>query len=426
MSLDMKRGMHPNAIEAVQCAGGHMSATDVAKVVWRWRGVARQTLEDYRCHKRHRDLPGSRLHRFLEQERLLWSNRVRADDYYALGLSDPAMPRSAKREYVGNYQSWRLFLPLNPMKFHDLTNKKATFNAVAEEAGLPVAKILATVSHQRGDGRYPVLSSEQELRAWLLGNAVSDIVIKPVDGSKGWGVMSLGARVPGKEAWIRLPGTESVELGAVWAHCARYLYRGGVILERRLQPHPVLAALMPNVLHTVRAISYVKPEPTIIAAALRVGSGNAPADNLAQGGIVLPIDLDSGTCGRGSIVVDGLPRFVDEHPFTGKRLTGTRLPYWNATCDLVKRAAQAFSMQKSLGWDVGLTPDGPVLLEGNWRYDLGVNQIASRRGILGTPWAGLLNETGAYRHLGLGFANRPRALALPARTSGKADGTAAF
>jgi hypothetical protein len=402
-----------------------MSATDVAKVVWRWGGLARQAVKDYRCHKNYRALSTSLLHRFLEQQRLLWSNRIRASDYYALGLSDPAMPWAAKRDYLGGYKSWRLFLPMNPKTFHDLVDKKLQFIALATEAALPVVDVMAIVSHQPEDGRYQVLRSEQELRAWLFDNAVTDVVIKPVDGTKGWGVLSLGARVPGEEAWVRLPGTDTIGFAEVWAHCARYLYRGGVIFERRLRPHPVLAAVMPNVLHTVRAITYLKPEPVIVAAALRVGSGRGPADNLAQGGFVVPIDLDSGTCGRGSAVVDGLPRFIDEHPVTGSRITGMALPYWDQVCDLAKRAAQALPMLKSIGWDVGLTAEGPVLLEGNWHYDLAVNQIAGRRGILGTPWVELFNDTGAYRHLGLGFSNRPKTPAQIANASGKANHTAA-
>lgn len=398
-----------------------MPATDLAKVVWRWSGLARQAVEDYRCHKSRRDLPTSLLHRFIEQERLLWSNRIRASDYYAFGLSDPAIPLAAKREYLGGHESWRLYLPMNPLKFHDLVDKKLQFIALATEAGLPVVEVLAVVSHQPGDGRYPVLGSEQELRSWLLDNAITDIVIKPVDGTKGWGVVSLGARVPGEETWVRLPGTDTIGFAALWTHCARYLYRGGVIIERRLQPHPLLAAVMPNVLHTVRAISYLRPEPVIIAAALRVGSGSGPADNLAQSGFVVPIDRDSGICGRGSAVVDGLPRFIDEHPVTGSRITGLALPYWGEVCDLAKRAAQTLPMLKSIGWDVGLTAEGPVLLEGNWHYDLAVNQIAARKGILGTPWVELFNETGAWRHLGLGFSNRPKTPAPMVSTSGKTD-----
>jgi len=47
-------------------------------------------------------------------------------------------------------------------------------------------------------------------------------------------------------------------------------------------------------------------------------------------------------------------------------------------------------------------------VEGNWRYDLGVNQVARRKGALETGWVRVFNREGAYRNLGLGFFNRPR------------------
>src|SRR3546814_8933568 len=66
-----------------------------------------------------------------------------------------------------------------------------------------------------------------------------------------------------------------------------------MIIERRLRPHPRLAQVLPNVLHTARVITYLEPEPepAIVDAVLRMGSGKAAADNMHAGGIVVPIDL---------------------------------------------------------------------------------------------------------------------------------------
>ena len=51
-------------------------------------------------------------------------------------------------------------------------------------------------------------------------------------------------------------------------------------------------------MHTVRVVTYFDTHATIIDAALRVGNGKGPADNLAQGAIVVPIDLTTGHCGQ--------------------------------------------------------------------------------------------------------------------------------
>src|SRR3546814_8102733 len=94
--------------------GGKVSAKDLAKVVWRLRAIPAQAVEDFRCHRRHREMPTSVLRRFIEQQRLLWSNRIGGVDYYNLGLSDPRLPMEMKRSYIGRFQSWRVFCAFNP------------------------------------------------------------------------------------------------------------------------------------------------------------------------------------------------------------------------------------------------------------------------------------------------------------------------
>jgi hypothetical protein len=384
-----------------------MSLVESAKIVWRWGSLVPQIAEDYRCHKQFRDLDTALLHRFVEQLTLLWSNRIRAIDYYNLGLFDPAMPAALKRNYIGRYEIWRLFLTFNPLEHQYLTAKKLDFNVYAAEANLPTAEVLAVVSKQPSGCGVPSLGTEEEFRTWMAANSVAEVVLKPVDGTKGWGVLSLGEQV-GNGQWKTLPQGNIMDVAAIWAHCARYLYRGGAIIQRRLAPHPTLAELMPDVLHTVRVITYLNPQPVLIDAVLRVGNGKGAADNMAQGGIVVPLNLSTGRCGQAMRLVDGLPQRIDNHPISGNRITGIVLPDWRQVCDLAKAAAQRFSMQKSIGWDVGLTTRGPVLLEGNSCYDLTVNQIANRKGILSTCWVDAFNKEGGHRHLGLGFGNRPR------------------
>jgi hypothetical protein len=68
-------------------------------------------------------------------------------------------------------------------------------------------------------------------------------------------------------------------------------------------------------------------------------------------------------------LVDGLPLRLDEHPVTGIRFTNTVVPDWEGVRKLAIAAAQGFSMLKGIGWDIGLTTAGPVLLEGNACYD---------------------------------------------------------
>ena len=53
------------------------------------------------------------------------------------------------------------------------------------------------------------------------------------------------------------------------------------------------------------------------------------------------------------------------HPRTGERVTGFELPHWPETVEVVVRAAAAFAPARALAWDIGLSADGPVLIEAN-------------------------------------------------------------
>ena len=64
--------------------------------------------------------------------------------------------------------------------------------------------------------------------------------------------------------------------------------------------------------------------------------------------------------------LDGAPRHAGRHP-SPERRTHHRgsPPMWDDVLALVKGAQNAFPEAVFIGWDVGLTPDGPVLIEGN-------------------------------------------------------------
>ena len=62
---------------------------------------------------------------------------------------------------------------------------------------------------------------------------------------------------------------------------------------------------------------------------------------------------------------------LETHPKTGHSLVNFRVPYWQAARDMVIDAARKFAPIKTIGWDVAITPDGPVIIEGNtsWGID---------------------------------------------------------
>ena len=58
-------------------------------------------------------------------------------------------------------------------------------------------------------------------------------------------------------------------------------------------------------------------------------------------------------------------RYFDTHPITGVRFEGFEIPFFNEAVDLCKRAAMVVPQVQYVGWDVAITPSGPVIIEGN-------------------------------------------------------------
>jgi len=60
---------------------------------------------------------------------------------------------------------------------------------------------------------------------------------------------------------------------------------------------------------------------------------------------------------------------ITDHPDTSLPLKGFRLPFWDEAMTLARRATALFVPLRTIGWDVAITAEGPVLIEGNARWD---------------------------------------------------------
>ncbi|HKO89445.1 MAG TPA: sugar-transfer associated ATP-grasp domain-containing protein, partial [Burkholderiales bacterium] len=137
-----------------------------------------------------------------------------------------------------------------------------------------------------------------------------------------------------------------------------------MILQRRLENHPDLIPFGPNGLCTVRVVTIrdaEDPTPELLLAVFRMPTGGNVADNFARGGLACPIDLRTGALGLAVYKDLSLAHIdVSHHPDSGAMISGAHLPYWNEVVDLALRAHRSFSEFPSVGWDIAITPQGPV------------------------------------------------------------------
>lgn len=135
------------------------------------------------------------------------------------------------------------------------------------------------------------------------------------------------------------------------------------LLEQIVVQHKILNELHPHSVNTCRVISLFKDGQTyIVAAYLRIGNGRH-VDNFNSGGMVVPIDKKTG-----KIIYPALDKsgnLYENHPLTGTPIKGFQIPMWDKVVELVKEAGHIIPQVGLVGWDVSVTDDGPLLIEGN-------------------------------------------------------------
>jgi hypothetical protein len=150
-----------------------------------------------------------------------------------------------------------------------------------------------------------------------------------------------------------------------WAEFHRgLLERGEILVEEVIVQHEALAAVCPGTVNTTRVTTFFDGEKThVLAVAQKFGRG-AVSDQMTFGGFYTMLDPDTGRS-RGA-GYDSHAHVHEKHPDSGFPIAEFELPMMDEVTAFVDRVARVVPQVQYVGWDVVVTPTGPVLVEGNW------------------------------------------------------------
>lgn len=208
------------------------------------------------------------------------------------------------------------------------------------------------------------LEQDSALAARLLEQH-RNLVFKPASGNCGVGIAFVESHTlsaAGMVHWMRS--------------------RNFGLVESRVAQHPALQALSPSGVNTVRIFTCLDEHDRcqILGCRLRI-SVNSPVDNMAAGNLAAPVVDDTGrVCGPGLYSdITRAPESV--HPMTGVPIEGFQIPFWPETLAMVREASELHPQNRSIGWDIVITPEGPGLIEGNHDWCKLVWQLPVGRGL---------------------------------------------
>ena len=145
------------------------------------------------------------------------------------------------------------------------------------------------------------------------------------------------------------------------------------VVQQRLHNHEAVVELCGSpVLQTLRLVTFVREDGgvTMMFGFMKLALGTTSSDNYhagLSGNGLADVDLVHGLLGPLMMAVAGGYGFRTQPliPGTDRVVEGWAVPHWAEACDLVRRSAPAFLPLRTLGWDIALTPVGPVIVEAN-------------------------------------------------------------
>lgn len=192
----------------------------------------------------------------------------------------------------------------------------------------------------------PSVRDNQELAAFLQKHP--RCIVKPDSNASGRGIFMVDG-VDAADAMKQI-------VDHIGARTGRF------IAEELIAQSPEISRFHPSSVNSLRVRTFrFDDRVEVLPSNFRIGRGGSVVDNTGAGGISAALDENGvviAACGEAG------DRF-ETHPDTGVRILGARIPHWEEAVAFVKQLAMVLPSVRYVGWDLALTDDGWVMIEGN-------------------------------------------------------------
>ena len=306
--------------------------------------------------------------------RLCHRHRFTPAEAFRLGLFQRRVRPPGDR-FISREDFTKLQMVLNPLWWAPILRDKGMFYRHCLDYNVPSVGMLALL-FAGGVGWAPDVGLINGRPAWLrlLEGLPEEFVIKPAQGSYGKGV-NVYRRCDG--LFVDASGMQT-DVEQLYVALLAQARRGqGLVIQRRLLNHPAIVELTGcEYLQTVRIITLAWPGGAIdvLHAHFKPIVGQHIVDTYLSGllgNVEATVDLEDGRIAAANRIMDtgiGIVP-VPEHPQTKRPLVGFAMPFWPQALRLARESARRFLPVRAIGWDVALTAEGPLIVEGNVWFD---------------------------------------------------------
>lgn len=176
-----------------------------------------------------------------------------------------------------------------------------------------------------------------------------ELIIKPTNACCGVGVKKIKI-------------TKETNFENIYKECVK---NNTLLLEEVAKQHKEMKILHPDSVNTVRVVTLRNKYnvTSIVIALVRIGTNHNVVDNFNSNGLCAPVDIKTGKIYAPAINKRG--EIYYNHPTTNTKIVDHLIPCWEEVQKLVIEASEVIKEVGLIGWDVCISPTGPVLIEAN-------------------------------------------------------------
>ena len=154
---------------------------------------------------------------------------------------------------------------------------------------------------------------------------------------------------------------------------------GGYIFQCKVIQSDKMNIINPNAINTYRVVTINRNGKIyVLSVILRIGtSKTGNVDNWAAGGIAIGISSDGFLKEYGFYKPNhGLK--IDIHPDTKIKFSTYKAPELEKVLEIACKAHKVFYGIRAIGWDIAISENGPVFIEGNDNWEISLMQACDR------------------------------------------------
>ncbi|MBS4538819.1 hypothetical protein GOQ27_10105 [Clostridium sp. D2Q-11] len=267
-------------------------------------------------------------------------------------------------DHISHKTAIKLKSKLNNSKDIDILENKLIFQNYFSYCNISMPRMLAYSFNKNFfifNKRYSVESYsyfKEVINTILQNSQIGSIFIKPLDG--------LGGKNTYKIKNIKEQEDQLKEL-------YKKIETQDFLFQETVIQNEVLSKVNPSSLNTVRIHTFYNEqgEIEIMSAMMKFGIKGGIVDNASSGGFMVPVDLESGRLlAKGFTPLKLGGKEYTLHPDSRITLKGFEIPHFDKVKEFVIKAGSYIPTLRLVGWDIGITDTGPILIEGNAHFHL--------------------------------------------------------